>query len=70
MVLDINMPVMGGIEACKQIIAHCGGNKHPAIFAMSADDSAEMKQQVSKTHFLKLFSGIDIDSIAEIQKYI
>ncbi len=48
-VMDINMPVMGGLEACDRMsqIQKQRAGKKALLFAMSADDGPEMVNAVS-----------------------
>ena len=70
-ILDINMPVMDGLEACAKIsqLKDKTGSK-AVLFAMSADDGPEMVDKVSKLPFQKLFKTIDVAALDLISSKI
>lgn len=44
-IMDINMPVMDGIEASEQIMQHFASQKLPIIFAVTGDDPEDYVQK-------------------------
>lgn len=63
--LDINMPVMDGFEACLKIDEHLQ-NAKTSIYALTSDYSPEILKKVEKFPFKKLFSCITVSDINEI----
>lgn len=65
-ILDINMPIMDGYEACVLIDQYLHQRSHPnayktKIYALTADDSPETDQLVAQYPFTAKFSALSVD---------
>ena len=61
-IMDINMPVMDGIEASEQIMQHFSGQALPIIFAATGDnpeDYLEKTKQVGISQVIQKPMNVD-----------
>ena len=58
--LDINMPIMDGYEACQRIYNNLtiADNKRPQVYALTADTSPETTKMVADYPFDGMFSKL------------
>lgn len=66
-ILDLNMPIMDGYEACVLIDQSLHQRSHPntyktKIYALTADDSPETDQLVAQYPFTAKFSALAVDN--------
>lgn len=74
--LDINMPIMGGLEACQRIGQHLlGGSsraenykKQTLIYAVSQDVSEDMVEQIHAAPFDGKYDHLTYLEAKQIQK--
>jgi CheY-like chemotaxis protein len=66
--LDINMPIMDGFEACELIDKHLESNYKTLIYALTADQNPQIIDKISKYPFTRLYQSISESDIEEIVK--
>lgn len=69
-ILDINMPIMDGYEACVRIYEHVSQSAlKPQIYALTADANPETRERVLSHPFDDLFNKLDENiEIRQIRK--
>lgn len=62
-ILDINMPIMNGYEACVRIDSYIaiGTGQRPMVYALTADSSPETAKMVFDHPFDDMFSKLSDD---------